>query len=523
MDMSPCARAGGFARRIAACAVVLVAAVAGGAPTTRADQPPRVRSRWEGETIYHIFPRSYRDSDGDRIGDFRGIAAALATIDSLGCTAILLAPVVEARVYHNYFADDFFAVDPSFGSLDDFRMMVREAHGRGLKVILDMEPQYVADGHPWLRPATAGTASPFADYLWRGGPLYGDSFVWYDRRHIGISPVNLHNAEVRASVGRVFRFWAEQGVDGFRIDHMMDDLDRQGVQTGLLASLWDPLERDLRRDYPRVFFVGEQGDWGTGRDILRGTATDAVFAFQLMGALRTLDKAQIEAAMREMAAATPAGKTQLTFLENHDIDRFASVEPDARKQRLAAALLFTLKGTPSIYYGQELGMRGRIGTWGGDGNHIPVRLAYRWTRTLDGPGTATWYRDTGPWWSPTWSSDGDGISLEEEARDPESLLRVYRRLGQLRRATPALRIGSQAIMPVTSPHVLAFERREGSSRVVIVANLGGADETTVVPGTGRMHDLWSRADYVAGQPVALGPYGFRILEASARRMAGARQ
>ena len=171
--MSHFARVGGFARRIAACAVVLVAAVAGGGPSSQADQPPRARSRWEGEIIYHIFPRSYRDSDGDRIGDFRGITAALATIDSLGCTAILLAPVVEARVYHNYFADDFFAVDRSFGSLDDFRTMVREAHGRGLKVILDMEPQYVADGHPWLRPAGAGAASPFADYLWRGGPLHG--------------------------------------------------------------------------------------------------------------------------------------------------------------------------------------------------------------------------------------------------------------------------------------------------------------------------------------------------------------
>jgi glycosidase len=520
--MSPFARVAGLARRIAACGAVLVAAVAGQSPTSQAGQPPRAPSRWEGEIIYHIFPRSYRDSDGDRIGDLRGITAALATIDSLGCTAILLAPVVEARVYHNYFADDFFAVDRSLGSLDDFRTMVREAHGRGLKVILDMEPQYVADGHPWLRAAGAGAASPFADYLWNAGPLHGDSFVWYDRRHIGISPLNLRNAEVRAYVGRVFRFWAEQGVDGFRIDHMMDDLDRQGVQTGLLASLWDPLERDLRRDYPRAFFVGEQGDWGTGRDILQGTATDAIFAFQLMGALRSLDKAQIEAAMREMAGATPAGKTQLTFLENHDMDRFASVEPDARRQRLAAALLLTLKGTPSIYYGQELGMRGRIGNWGGDGNHIPVRLAYRWTRTLDGPGTATWYRDTGPWWSPTWSSDGDGISLEEEARDPESLLRVYRRLGQLRRATPSLRVGSQAIVPVASPRVLAFERREGSSRVVVVANLGGADERAVVPGTGRLRDLWSGLEYAAGRPIPLDPYGFRILEASRRRTAGGR-
>lgn len=521
--MNLCARAGRVTRRLAACGAVLAAAAAVGGPAGQAQQAPRAPSRWEGEIVYHVFPRSYRDSDGDRIGDFRGITAALATIDSLGCTAILLAPVVDARVYHNYFADDFFAVDRSFGSLDDFRTMVREAHGRGLKVLLDMEPQYVADGHPWLRPAPAGAASPFADYLWRGGPLYGDSFVWYDRRHIGIAPVDLRNADVRAYVGRVFRFWAEQGVDGFRIDHMMDDLDRQGVQTGLLARLWDPLERDLRRDYPRAFFVGEQGDWGTGRDILQGTATDAVFAFQLMGALRSLDKAQIEAALREMTVATPAGKTQLTFLENHDMDRFASVEPDARKQRLAAALLFTLKGTPSIYYGQELGMRGRIGDWGGDGNHIPVRLAYRWTRTLDGPGTATWYRDTGPWWSSTWSSDGDGISLEEEAQDSASLLRVYRRLGQLRRATPALRTGAQAIVPVASPRVLAFERREGSSRVIVLANLGAADESAVIPGTGRLRDLWSGSDFPAGRPVALGPYGFRILEASRRSTAGVRR
>jgi alpha-amylase len=512
--MSHFARIAGLTRRTAARSIVLVAAAVAAGPAGQAQQAPQAESRWEGEIVYHIFPRSYRDSDGDRIGDFRGIAASLATIDSLGCTAILLAPVVDARVYHDYFADDLFAVDRSFGSLDDFRTLVREAHGRGMKVLLDMEPQYVADGHPWLRPPRAGAASPFADYIWRGGPLYGDSFVWYDRRHLGIAPVDFRNAEVRAYVGRVFRFWAEQGVDGFRIDHMMDDLDRQGVQTGLLARLWDPLERDLRRDYPRAFFVGEQADWGTGRDILQGTATNAVFAFQLMGALRSLDRSQLEAALHEMAAATPAGKTQLTFLENHDTDRFASVEADARKQRLAAALLFTLKGTPSIYYGEELGMRGRIGNWGGDGNHIPVRLAYRWTRTLDGPGTATWYRDTGPWWSPTWSSDGDGISLEEEAPDSGSLLRLYRRLGQLRRGTPALRTGSQAVVAVANPRVFAFERREGAGRIVVLANLGAADESAVVPGAGRLHDLWSGAAYVAGRPVALGPYGFLILEAS---------
>ncbi len=472
------------------------------------------RSTWEAEIVYHIFPRSYRDSNGDRIGDLRGIAAGLDTIQRLGCTALLLAPIVNSRVYHNYFADDFFSVDQEYGSLDDFHALVRGAHQRHMKIILDVEPQYVADGHSWLRSVKADMKSPFAGYLWRQGPLSGDNILWYDKQKIGISPLDLDNPEVRAYVERIVGFWAEQGADGIRIDHMMDDLDDQHSRTGLFRKLWDPLERHLRRDFPHLFFVGEQADWGNGEEILHKTGTDAVFAFSLRAALLSGDKAKIESVLRRLSSGTPPGKTQILFLENHDTDRFASLEADPRRQRLAAALLLTLEGVPSIYYGQELGMLGKVGDWGSDGNHIPIRLAYRWTSRLDGPGTATWYRDSGPWWNTTYSSDGDGISLEEQEKISDSLFNFYRRLIRLRRTTRALIAGGQRLIKVKTPGLFAFERSAGTERVLVLANLTDKQARADLQSRGHLHDLWSGAEFAGGVSVAVPPFAFRLLARS---------
>jgi glycosidase len=329
------------------------------APASAADVRP---SPWEREVVYQIFPRSFHDSNGDRIGDLKGIASKLGHLQKLGVTAILLNPVFASRTYHNYFADDFLTIDPEFGTNRDFFALVRQAHRRRMKVILDMEVQYVADRHRWF------TADPKKDYLWReGSAFYGKDLPWYDGAKIEIAAINPDHPEVRAHIRKVFRYWADpngdgnpsDGVDGFRIDHMMDDLDLKGVKKGMLEGFWRSLEQEIRRLNPKVLFVGEQSDWGLGKDLFEKADVDAVFALPLWYAIRKLEKDRLQREILATALATPPGKTQFLAIENHDTDRFASEmnrHPDLL--RLGAVLNLTLKGTPVIYYGQELGMTG---------------------------------------------------------------------------------------------------------------------------------------------------------------------
>lgn len=467
---------------------------------------------WESDIVYHIFPRSYRDSNGDGHGDFNGITEGLDNIVKLGCTAILLNPIYKSRVYHDYFADDWFDVDPRFGTLDDFRRLVKEAHARHLRIILDMEPQYVAAGHPWYQAAMKNPNSKEADYLVK--PLEPRAPHWYDKAPVPIASVNLNAPFVKETIHRNFRFWAELGVDGFRIDHMMDDLDYRGQNTNLYAGLWDPIEKEIKRDFPGTFFVGEQADWGSmsmKSDIFRHTDTDAVFNFDLRDALVMQRKTFLE---NHIAAygITPPGREQVNFLENHDMVRYASEETDPARQRLAAALLFSLKGIPSVYYGQEIGMRGRQGKWGSDGNDIPIRLGYRWGATLNSPGTPLWYKDTGPWWSKQFSSDHDGRSLAEQDKDPKSLLNWYRRLIEIRKSSPALSTGSQTLMAIPNDDVVGVVRVEGGDSVAVIANLGRRRRSLAKGIEWNSVDLLTGQKFAKEQSVALSPLQLRLLQ-----------
>lgn len=430
---------------------------------------------WESEVIYQIFPRSFRDSDGDRIGDFKGIKQGLDSIVKLGATTILLNPVWKSRTYHNYFSDDWFAVDPKFGTTDDFRELCNAAHEKGVRVVLDMEPQYVADGHAWYKVAKKNPAGREAEYFL--DPMSDNPFgnsPWYDKAHVEIKPVKLNHPDVKKAVMDSFKFWHGLGVDGFRIDHMMDDLDWNGRNKDLYANLWKPVMDEMKKTSPDIWFVGEQAEWESFRaclDIFHHTPTDAVFNFRLFGALVALKRATLEKALNEYNYFTPAGRTQVNFLENHDLARYASTEPDPARQRAAAAILMASRGIPAVYYGQELGMKGIQGHWNSDGNDIPVRLAYRWEATRDAKPTATWYAGSGPWDSTRFSADHDGVSYAEQDPEPASLLNYYRRLIAVRKASKALSMGTQTISDVGEDYVLAYERQHEKQRVLVLSNL----------------------------------------------------
>ena len=460
---------------------------------------PAAAQSLEDEVFYHIFTRSMRDSNGDAQGDLKGIEQSLPYLQRLGITSILLTPLYPSPFYHNYFASSFDGVDPEFGTMRDYRSLIRAIHARGLKIYLDQEFQYVAYDHPWFRSALGHPNSPYSDFLIFHGPnnTKPESGVFnitiaqrFPGAQTGITTVNLNSPKVRNWAADYLLDWVDpnhdgdfsDGVDGFRVDHMMDDLDNKHLLTGLFDSFWKPVFARLRAANPRIRIVAEQWDWGDGGDFLRRGDVDAAFAFPLTGAIRSFDKSKIVAAIAALDKAIPAGKHELVFVENHDMGRIASdpaMTPE--KLRTAATLMLALKGTPSIYYGQELGMRGTPrDEYKSDEREIGMREAFRWSATVDAPGQANWYKGPKSYWTQRFARDRDGVSVAEQDNDPKSLLNHYRRLLRLRATHPALRSGNQHVVP-TQDNLLAVERT-GNERLLILANLSGRPAHYTVTG-----------------------------------------
>ena len=479
--------------------------------------------------FYHVFVRSFRDGDGDRIGDLRGLEQGLGYLQRLGVTTILLTPVQPSPFYHNYFATDFTGVARDYGGRAAWRHLLRAAHARHLRVYMDLEFQYVADHHPWLaqtwhHPQAPGRSRLIWDAAQGGSePLvtpFGREVMAADGTRHTIAFVNLTDPALRGYFRRYLLRWADphgdgsgrDGVDGFRIDHMMDDLDNRHVATDLFDRLWRPLIAAVKARRPGVRFVGEQWDWGDGHDFLTRGHADMVFAFPLQQALARLDKTAIISAARATAAATPPGKSQVVFLENHDTDRFMSViGDDPPKARAGAALLLALRGEPSIYYGQELGMRGRRGpAEPTDAPDIPRREAFRWRADLEAAGSAIWYRALDRVWTRRANRAFDGVSVEEQDQAAGSLLNWYRELIALRRTRPELATGDQTFPCADASPVLCVLRRLGTRRTLVMVNLSNAPAPPALDAT-VPHGGWRLLAGEGTRDAPLAPYATRML------------
>jgi glycosidase len=381
-----------------------------------------------------------------------------------------------------------------------------------------MEFQYLAEGHSWWTAAMADRSSPFADWmLWddrtagiaEEGPFGLREIAHFGRDTHGVTTVALKHPDVRAYFDRYLAGWVDpngdgrfdDGVDGFRLDHMMDDLDDKGLLTDLFETFWNPAFAKLRAINPDLAFIAEQSDWQYGEDYLARADVSAVFAFPIHDAIRKFDRDGLVTAIEKTARVTPEGKTQLLFAENHDLSRIASdpgITPE--KLRTAAALVFLLKGTPILYYGQELGMRGAMDAgYPTDENHIPVREAFKWSATDAAPGQALWYKRPGErYWDQRYARDHDGVSVEEEDGKPGSFLNHYRALSALRAAHPALVRGTQRVLAAPDG-ILAVERQVDGERLAIIANLTGRTaEVPALAGEGP--------DLISGTRTALRPW-----------------
>jgi len=458
------------------------------------------------EVIYHIFQRSFYDSNGDNHGDLNGIREKLDYLQHLGVTAILLTPLYDSPFYHNYFADDFKAIDSKYGTMQDYLALIRDLHKRGMKFYMDMETQYVTQGHDWWVDGVGDPQSKYSDYI-----LYDDSahtqpstiifdlkgLKGYDGVYKKITTVNLNSPKVQEYNYHLFKFWMDpngdgrfdDGVDGFRLDHMMDNLDNKPALPHLFSTFWDPLFVKLRKVNPRISFVAEQANWATfGKDYLTAGGVDRVFGFRLAMAIRSFDKSQLAKAADSTFQLVKNGKQQIVFIENHDMARFSyGVKGDIARLKIGAALNLLLGGIPSIYYGQEIGMSGTNASLGAtDANDIPNRSAFDWYKSGKGKGMAYWYKQKGPW-KEKFETDkpNDGISLEEQTEDPNSLWNFYREMMALRKANPVLIGGAYKTLTNDNDHVFSFQRTENGKRIVVAVNLSERNQDVAIQIGGK--------------------------------------
>lgn len=452
-----------------------------------------------GEVMYHVVQRSFYDSDGDLHGDLNGLKGQLDYLQELGVTSILLLPLYESVFYHNYFPTDFKTIDPEFGTMEDYVALVREIHRRGMKLYMDMEVQYVTEDHLWYRDALNNPASEYTDYiLWKdslnqqpSSIIFDlDGLLGYDSEYRRITTLNMRSDKVLDYATNLFRFFADpngdgefsDGVDGFRLDHMMDHLDYKPELTDLFNKFWSPLIEDLKTFNPDLIFMAEQAEWASfGEAYLKEADVDWIFGFRLGFGIRNFDKKQITESLDSMMHILEpfdGAKNHIVFIANHDVERYStSVDDDPGKLRVGAALNLLLPGVPSIYYGQEIGMRGSGGQYGPtDGNEIPVREAFEWYADTTGRGIAMWYRNTGPWWDDSRLRPYDGISLEEQRADPGSLWNHYKQLIQIRKKYPEFQSGTYRNIQNDRENVFSFLRELGENRSLVLVNLS---DTTV--------------------------------------------
>jgi alpha-glucosidase len=475
---------------------------------------------WRRAVVYQIYPRSFADASGDGVGDLRGIRSRLEYLAWLGVDAVWLSPVFRSPMADfGYDVSDYCDVDPVFGTLADLDALVADAHGRGIRVLLDWVPNHTSDRHPWFLEARRSRGEAKRDwYVWRDpGPGGSPPNNWTAAFHVGAPAwtldaasgqyylhlflpqqpdLNWANPAVEAAMHDVLRFWLDRGIDGFRVDvvHALgkdpalpdDPPECAGVPHAALHDdpATHPILRRIRRLVDR--YPGERVLVGEivkvfPHDVTRylGRGDELHLAFDLPHTLQTSWDAEAWRARAEavQAAHAAAGGWPTIVLSNHDMPRQRTRLGSEARARAAAVLELTLPGTPFLYAGEELGLEDaempperRVDPGGRDGCRAPIP----WDAT---PGHG-W---SAPPWLP-WPPEPAARNVETLRRDPDSILHLYRRLLAARRASPALQVG--ALRTLAAPAgVFAYERAAGEDRRCIAVNFASAPARWTAHGT----------------------------------------
>ncbi len=524
---------------------------------------------WQQGVIYQIYPRSFQDSNRDGIGDLPGIQRRLDYVRSLGVEAVWLSPIYPSPMADfGYDVANYTDVDPVFGTLEDFDRLLAACHEQGLKLILDLVPNHTSDQHPWFLESRSSRDNPKRDwYIWRdpapgstpdhpippnnwrsffGGPAWTYDEAtgqFYLHQFLKEQPeLNYRNPEVLVAMLDVMRFWLERGVDGFRVDViwlLMKDPEFRDEPPNPNWDGVDPHQALLHihtQNRPEVHpiirrmrTVLDEFTRRTGRErVMIGEIYLPIPELvQYYGAdldechlpfnFHLLDTPWQAQAVRRLVdtyeAALPAGAWPNWVLGNHDRSRVAS-RLGAAQARVAQMLLLTLRGTPTCYYGDELGMEDvaippekvqdpralnqpEIAHLVG---RDPARTPMPWDDSSHAGFCAP---DVEPWLPLT--PDSPHRNVEAQSQDPTSMLSLFRALARLRRAEPALHRGHyQAVEAVHHPApVFAYLREHGTERFLVVLNFGAEEHLLDLRHVGTQGTIRVSTDMRGQGPVSL--------------------
>ena len=499
---------------------------------TAAPRPAAARTvddRWWKEgTVYQVYPRSFQDSDGNGVGDLRGIARRLPYLQRLGIRSIWISPFFPSPMRDfGYDVADYTGVDTTFGTIADFNALVRAAHARRLRVILDFVANHTSDKHAWFTASRSSRTDPKRDwYIWRdpapnGGPpnnwlsVFGGS-AWtldsstgqyYFHQFLREQPdLNWRNPAVRRAMLDAMRFWLDRGADGFRLDAFPHFVEDSAFRDNPRDTTWRPgrgeydsltavytthrpetldilcamrkvTDSYAARDGRARLLIGEVY---TSPERLvtyygmNGCGAQLPSNFGLLGAPWKSDV--IEQRIGDYMRAVPAGRWPNWVIGNHDNKRLASrLGPGAA--RAAAVLLLTLPGTPTIYYGDEIGMQdvpipanlvqdpAEKQQPGLGLGRDPERTPMQWTAAPNAGFT------TGTPWLPIPASVAT-VNVANEQKDPRSTLALYERLLALRASTPSISRGAFTLLP-RQGDVVAYTRGDAKNgRYLVLVNVG---------------------------------------------------
>ena len=494
---------------------------------------------WRHAVIYEIYPHSFQDSDGDGIGDLRGITSRLNYLHDLGIDAIWITPMYPSPgIDYGYDISDYTAIDPTYGTIADFDILVAEARKRGIRVIMDYVINHTSDQHPWFKESRSSRTNPKRDwYVWRDGKgetafdkgqppnnwqsWFGHSAWQWDETtrqyyyhyfYVQQPDLNWRNPEVHKAMEDALDFWMKRGVAGFRIDavsrlfedpdlhddpylpgyNVYGDRNIKHKYTDDMPGVHDVL-KEVRRvvnKYPGDPVLVTEADEPNIEELTKmygnGDEVQLPMDFQIAD-VNKLSAPRFRKLFDDVESNSAHGQPEF-FFSNHDQprqwDRYGDGAHNDQIAKLMAVLELTTRGTPQMYYGEELGMRttdperiedvhdpiGKLG-WpkekGRDGERTPMQ----WNAM-----TNAGFTSADKPWLPVPPS-AQTYNVETESKDPNSIFNTYKKLLALRKTNVALRDGTQEDIDEKDPNVYAFLRRSGNQTVLVALNMSGKPQT----------------------------------------------
>lgn len=453
--------------------------------------------------FYEVYVNSFYDTNGDGHGDLKGVTKKLdylndgnqKTNKDLQVNGLWMMPINPSPSYHKYDVTDYYNIDPQYGSLEDFRNLMKEAHKRNVKVVMDLVVNHTSSEHPWFIDALQNKNSKYRDYyIWADKNTdlnekgsWGQQ-VWHKAQNgeyfyatfwEGMPDLNYDNPKVREEIMNVGKFWLNQGVDGFRLDaamHIFKGQTPEGAKKNI--QWWNEFRDAMKETNPNVYLVGEV--WDQPEVVAPYyQSLDSLFNFDLADKIVNSVKNGADQGVAAAALATEQlyktynpNKIDGTFLTNHDQNRVMSeLNGNVNKAKSAASILLTLPGNPFIYYGEEIGMAGQK-------PDELIREPFRWYED-NGQGQTSWE-------APVYNVGHNGVSVEAQDKQESSLLNHYREMIRVRQQHEELVKGKLEAIQVENSQVIAYSRSYKNKSIQVYHNISDTEVTLTVSRKGKL-------------------------------------